>query len=65
MAIPRKEYKYFLQWQKAVKPPWVFKTFKPTAAALKDLKQACEDYKKGKYMTINDLKRRLGIKAQS
>lgn len=62
VAIPRKEYEEYLQWQKAVKPPRVFKTFKPTIAELRDLKRAREDYKKGKYMTIDELKQQLGIK---
>jgi len=56
VVIPKKEYEAFFQWQKTVK------LFTPTKAQKKDLKIAREEYKKGKYLTINELKKRLGIK---
>lgn len=39
-----------------------FKLFTPTAAQKRDLKRARQDYIKGKYLTINELKRKLEIK---
>jgi len=62
VVVPREEYEEYLQWQRTVKPPRTFKTFKPTPVELRDLKRARKDYKKGKYMTIDELKRRLDIK---
>lgn len=62
VVIPRERYEEFVRWQKAVKPPRIFKMFKPTPAQLRDLKSARADYKKGNYMTIDELKHRLDIK---
>lgn len=59
IAVPRDIYEEFLDWQKKMKS---VKSFIPTAAEKKDLKKAREDYKKGKYTTLYELKRRLGIK---
>ncbi|MEK7089957.1 MAG: hypothetical protein AAB930_00015 [Patescibacteria group bacterium] len=61
MIISRKEYKEFSDWKKAFQPSRKFKTFKPTAAQKRDLLQAREDHKKGKYMSIDELKRKLGV----
>lgn len=60
VVIPRKEYEEFSNWRKLMGS---FKTFTPTAAEKKGLKIAREDYKKGKYLTIDELKRKLGIKS--
>lgn len=59
IAVPRDIYEEFLNWQKKVKS---VKTFIPTATEKKDFKKAREDYKKGKYTTLHELKRKLGIK---
>ncbi|MDP2669266.1 MAG: hypothetical protein Q8P07_05560 [bacterium] len=55
------EYKEFSDWRKSIKQ---FKTFTPTAAEKKELQKARKDYKKGKFITINELKRKLEIKGQ-
>lgn len=62
VLVPRNEYKAFLQWRKIAEQPRKFKTFKPTLIELKDLKKAREDYKKGKYMTLDEFERKLGFK---
>jgi len=59
IIIPRKEYEEFYQWKETAK---LFKTFTPTAAQKRDLKKAREDYKQKKYITLDEFKRRLGIK---
>ena len=56
IAIPKKEYREFSRWQK------MFKTFKPIARDGEDLKKARADYKSGRYMSINELKRKLANK---
>lgn len=59
ILIPRKEYEEFYQWKEVVK---LFKKFTPTPAQKRDLKNAREDYKQKKIITLNELKRRLEIK---
>jgi len=59
VVIPRKEYEEFVKLRKIMKS---FKIFTPTFAQKKDLKKAREDYKKGKYLTIDELKHKLEIK---
>lgn len=59
IAIPRNIYKDFLTWQKITNSA---KTFIPTAKDKKILKEAREEYKKGDYLTIDELKRKLGFK---
>lgn len=59
IVIPRKEYEEFAKWREVIK---TFKTFTPTAAQKRALKMARQDYKKGKYITFDELKHRLGIK---
>ena len=54
-----KEYEEFSRWRAFIGS---FKTFTPTAAEKRDLKKAREDYKKGNYISIDELKRKLGIK---
>lgn len=56
IVIPKKEYEEFSQWRKIVK------IFIPTKAQKRDLKKAREEYRKGNYLTINELKRKLEIK---
>lgn len=56
VIIPRKEYESFLQWQKEIK------YFNPTSAQTKALRKAEKEYEKGKCLTLNELKQKLGIK---
>jgi len=58
VIIPRREYEEFSQWRTVMKS---FPTFTPTTAQKRDLKKAREDYKKGNYMTLDELKRKLEI----
>ncbi len=60
IAIPHKEYVEFSNWRKFIKS---FKTFTPTTTEKRALQRAREDYKKGKYLTISELKHKLGIKS--
>lgn len=56
VVIPRKEYDEFSQWQKTVK------YFNPTPAQIKTLRKAQEEYTKGKYLSLNEFKHKLGVK---
>ena len=56
IAVPRKEYEAFSKWQKTLK------TFQPTTRDGGDLKKARADYKSGRFMTIDELKRKLADK---
>lgn len=56
VVIPRKKYEEFSRWQK------MFKTFKPSAGEKADLKKARMDYKAGRVITIDELKRKLAAK---
>jgi len=60
VAVSRKEYEEFSDWRKFVKS---FKTYIPTTAEKKMIKRAREDYKKGNYLTIGELKHKLDIKS--
>lgn len=64
ILVPRKEYEEFSQWRKTAERPRKFKTFKPTSVELKTLKRVREDYKKGKYTTLDEFERKLGFKNQ-
>ena len=59
IAVPRDIYEDFLAWQKIIKS---VKTFIPTARDKKILKEAREAYKRGNYLTIDELKRKLAVK---
>ena len=59
IAVPRDAYEEFLVWQKEIKS---VKTFTPTEKDKKLLKKARENYKKGNYLTLDELKLKLGIK---
>jgi hypothetical protein len=59
VIIPRKEYEEFSKWQVFLKS---FRIFAPTSAQKKDLERARQDYKKRKYISINELKHKLAIK---
>lgn len=56
VIMPRKEYDEFSQWRKEVK------YFNPTSAQVKALRQAEKEYKKGKYLSLDELKHKLGVK---
>ncbi|OGZ23837.1 MAG: hypothetical protein A3A08_02750 [Candidatus Nealsonbacteria bacterium RIFCSPLOWO2_01_FULL_41_9] len=56
VIIPRKEYEEFSRWKTFVK---AFKVFKPTSGQREDLKSARTDYKKGKYINLNEFKSKL------
>lgn len=53
VIVPKREYDEFLQWRK------VIKFFTPTSAQKRELRDARADYKKGKYIKFNALKRKL------
>ena len=55
VIIPHKEYEEFSRWKNSKK---LFKPFISTATEKLALKKAREDYKKGKYITIDELKRK-------
>lgn len=57
VIIPREEYEEFSRWKTFVK---AFKVFIPTQRQKKELKDARADYKKGKYLNLNELKSKLG-----
>ncbi len=52
VVIPRKEYEALLELKQV-------REFTPISAQKKALKQAREDYKKGKYLTFYELKHQL------
>lgn len=63
VVIPRKEYEELLSQQNSVQgPPRKFKTFAPTVVQLRDLKKARKEFKQGKFMSFDELKRKLAIK---
>lgn len=61
VLVPMVEYKEFSDWRKWIRP---FKTYVPTATEKRELRSARDDYKKGKFITINELKHKLAIKSQ-
>ena len=69
VLIPRKEYEAFKVWERReeAKPSRTFKTFKPTKAQIRDLKEAREEYQRGEFTIIKnrkDLEHALGIASQ-
>lgn len=59
IAVTPNIYEEFLQWQRVVKS---VKTFKPTAHEKKELARARKNFAEGKYITLAELKRELGLK---
>ncbi|MEK7552862.1 MAG: hypothetical protein AAB505_02015 [Patescibacteria group bacterium] len=57
VVIPRREYDAL----QAMKRVTGVKTFRPTMADKRALKKARLDYQKGNYLTIDELKHKLGI----
>lgn len=53
VLLPRSEYEEFLHWKESVK------TFKPTAAEKKALREARRDLSQGNYITLEELKNEL------
>ena len=51
VVIPRVQYEEFLHWKKSIK------TYKPSAAEKKALKEARRDFAQGKYLRLEGLKR--------
>ena len=58
VIIPRKIYEDLVEFKKKNAP-----TFKPTKAELRALERGRINYKKGNYITIGELKQKLGIKS--
>lgn len=58
VAIPRRLYSEFIEWQEKIKSA---RTFKPTAAEKRALARARKDYSEGKYITLAQLEHELGI----
>ena len=58
VIIPRKEYEEFYQWKETAK---LFKTFTPTAAQKRDLARARKNRNQGNFLTIDELKHKLGF----
>lgn len=68
VAIPRKEYENYLRLRKVIpvikkKRISAYKTFKPTKAELKELKEARDEYRRGKTMTLYELRQKLGFRS--
>lgn len=59
IAIPRSIYEDFLDWQKKIKS---VKTFTLSAKQKKILEKSRGELKKGNYLTIDELRHKLGIK---
>lgn len=56
--VPRKSYEEFLEWQRKAKSA---RTFKPTVRDKRILARAREDFRKGNYVTLGQLKHELGL----
>lgn len=64
IMIPRKKYEEFLGWQKTTgifEPPQKFKTYKPTVAEKREIKEARKRFSRGEYVTIEELRHELGL----
>lgn len=59
ITISRKQYEEFLQYKEGCK---AIKTYNPTKAELRMIKQARQDFKRGNYMTLQEVKEKLGFK---
>jgi len=56
VAVPRREYEQFIEWQRRVKSA---KTFAPTAAQKRALASARKRRRQGEYLTFHELRRAL------
>ena len=63
VIIPHSEYENFFRWRKSSqrKSKKSVKVFTPSLTLKKDLARAREDYKQGKYITLDELKQKLAI----
>ena len=59
VVLHREEYEEYARWKKAVE---THRTFKPKKAELRDLARAREEYRRGKTMTLHELKQKLGFR---
>ncbi len=59
VAIPRKEYEEFSRWKNS----GTVKEFTPTVTQKRALEQSRRAYQRGEYLTLNELKHKLGIKS--
>ena len=57
VAVPHKIYEEFLAWQKKFKST---RTFKPTAVEKKSLVKARNNFRKGEYIALDNLRHDLG-----
>lgn len=58
VVLPREEYEEYAHWRKAVSTK---RAFKPTRAELRELEEARDEYRRGKTMTLHELKQKLGF----
>lgn len=56
VVIPRREYEEFSEWRDTFGG---LKEFTPTSALKLDLKRARAEYRRGKFLTLNEFKRRM------
>ena len=61
MAVSAGDYKEFLTWQKERKQSRVISEYQPTIAEKKALVQARKNRLAGKFLTFDELKRKLGF----
>lgn len=59
VVIPKKAFEEFLAWQKKIGS---IKTFTPTASERKALARARKNLAKSEYLTLDELRKSLGIK---
>ena len=53
--------KWFVEGEIEYAPPRIIQEFTPTKRDLVELKKAREDFKKGNYSTLEEVKRELGL----
>ncbi len=58
IAVPRDIYEEFLTWQEKVKSA---KMFQPTFSDRQALKRGRKNFKAGKFLTIDELRKKLGF----
>lgn len=58
IAVPSRLYDEFAEWQETIKS---VRTFKPTTAEKKALARARNNFAKGNYLTLAELKHALGF----
>ncbi len=58
VAVPRDEYEAYIAWLKRVKS---LRTFDPSPSEKKALKKARKNLSSGKYLTVDEIEREVGI----